>query len=92
MPDSHSAALPAPARWRPGDVLLAAAGFGLLAGAGESLVHVQSGTLELTVGAQTFRLTAGDSLHFRSEEDHSWRNPSARTTKVVWVSLPERRA
>jgi len=60
--------------------------------AGESLVHVQSGTLELTVGAQTFRLTAGDSLHFRSEENHSWRNPSARATKVVWVSLPERRA
>ena len=60
--------------------------------AGEALVHVQSGTLELTVGAQTYRLSAGDSLHFRSEENHSWRNPSARTTKVVWVSLPERRA
>ena len=60
--------------------------------AGEALVHVQSGTLELSVGAQTYRLSAGDSLHFRSEESHSWRNPSARTTKVVWVSLPERRA
>jgi len=59
--------------------------------AGEALVHVQSGTLELTVGAQTYRLSAGDSLHFRSEENHSWRNPSARTTKVVWVALPERR-
>jgi quercetin dioxygenase-like cupin family protein/DNA-binding XRE family transcriptional regulator len=59
--------------------------------AGESLVHVLSGILELTVGDQAFRLTAGDSLHFRSEENHSWRNPSARTTKVVWVSLPERR-
>ena len=59
--------------------------------AGEALVHVQSGTLELTVGAQTYRLSAGDSLHFRSEENHSWRNPSARTTKVVWVSLHERR-
>lgn len=60
--------------------------------ADESLVHVQSGTLELTVGRQVFRLTAGDSLHFRSEESHSWRNPSGRTAKVVWVSLPERRA
>lgn len=59
--------------------------------AGEALVHVQSGTLEVTVGGQTYRLSAGDSLHFRSEENHSWRNPSARTTKVVWVSLPERR-
>ncbi len=59
--------------------------------AGESLVHVQSGTLELTVGRQVFRLTAGDSLHFRSEETHSWRNPGSRTAKVVWVSLPDRR-
>jgi transcriptional regulator with XRE-family HTH domain len=59
--------------------------------AGETLVHVQSGQLELTVAAQTYRLSAGDSLHFRSEEKHSWRNPSARVTKVVWVSLPERR-
>jgi transcriptional regulator with XRE-family HTH domain len=59
--------------------------------AGESLVHVQTGTLELTVGRQVFRLTAGDSLHFRSEESHSWRNPSSRTAKVVWVSLPDRR-
>jgi transcriptional regulator with XRE-family HTH domain len=60
--------------------------------AGECLVHIQSGTLEVTVGAQTYRLGAGDSLHFRSEEKHEWRNPSARTTKAVWVSLPERRA
>ncbi|MFG1628081.1 helix-turn-helix domain-containing protein [Kribbella sp. NPDC049227] len=59
--------------------------------AGETLVHVQSGSLELTVGAQTYRLSAGDSLHFRSEESHSWRNPSGRATKAVWVSLPERR-
>jgi transcriptional regulator with XRE-family HTH domain len=59
--------------------------------AGESLVHLQTGTLELTVGRQVFRLTAGDSLHFRSEESHSWRNPSSRTAKVVWVSLPDRR-
>lgn len=59
--------------------------------AGETLVHVQSGTLELTVGSRTYRLTAGDSLHFRSEESHSWRNPTGRTTKAVWIALPERR-
>jgi transcriptional regulator with XRE-family HTH domain len=59
--------------------------------AGESLLYVQSGTIEIKVGDQAFRLTAGDALHFRSEETHSWRNPSARNTKVVWASLPERR-
>ena len=58
---------------------------------GEALVHVQSGQLELTGAGQTYKLSAGDSLQFRTEEKHSWRNPSARVTKVVWVSLPERR-
>jgi transcriptional regulator with XRE-family HTH domain len=59
--------------------------------AGESLVHVVSGTLELVVSGQAFRLTAGDSMHFRSEAPHSWRNPSTRTTKLLWTSLPDRR-
>lgn len=59
--------------------------------AGETLVHVLSGTLELTVGGQAYRMTAGDSLHFRSEEPHAWRNPTARVTKTVWATLPERR-
>jgi transcriptional regulator with XRE-family HTH domain len=57
---------------------------------GEALVYMQSGTLEFTVGEHLFRLSPGDALHFRSEEKHSWRNPTSRTTKVVWVSLPER--
>ena len=60
--------------------------------AGESLLYVQSGAFELTVGGQVFRLSAGDSLHFRSEEEHTWRNPSTRAAKIVWVSLPERRS
>lgn len=59
---------------------------------GESLVYVQSGTLDVTVAGQAFRLTPGDSLHFRSDAEHAWRNPTARTTKVVWVSVPERRS
>jgi transcriptional regulator with XRE-family HTH domain len=59
---------------------------------GETLLHIQSGTLEVTVGAQTYRLSAGDSLHFRTEDLQQWRNPSARSTKVVWMVLPERRS
>ncbi|GAB3201194.1 XRE family transcriptional regulator [Nocardioides hungaricus] len=59
--------------------------------AGETLVHVVSGTLELTVGGQVFRMTAGDSLHFRSEEAHAWRNPTSRVTRAIWASVPERR-
>lgn len=60
--------------------------------AGEALVHVVTGTLELRVGDQSYRMTAGDSLHFRAEQALTWHNPSTRVTaKVVWASLPRRR-
>ncbi len=59
--------------------------------AGETLVHVVSGSLEVTVSGQPIKLSTGDSLHFRAEEPHSWRNPGARVAKVIFASVPERR-
>lgn len=46
MADSPGSAARAPSRWRPGDVLLAATGFGLLAGVGEALVHLARERIE----------------------------------------------
>jgi transcriptional regulator with XRE-family HTH domain len=54
---------------------------------GEELIHVLSGTLEIGVGEQTFRLTAGDSVHFRTDHDHRWRNPTTRAARAVWTAL-----
>ena len=54
---------------------------------GEELIHVLSGVLEIGVGDQTFRLTGGDTIHFRTDHDHRWRNPSKRVAKAVWMAL-----
>jgi transcriptional regulator with XRE-family HTH domain len=54
---------------------------------GEELIHVLTGTLEVGVGDQMFRLGAGDSVHFRTDHDHSWRNPTTRRAKAVWTAL-----
>jgi transcriptional regulator with XRE-family HTH domain len=61
---------------------------GTLSHRGEEVGFVVDGELELTVGAQTFRLAAGDSFVFRSETPHSYRNPGRRRARVVWVSTP----
>lgn len=54
---------------------------------GEELIYVLSGTLEVDVGDHTYRLTTGDSVHFRTDHDHRWRNPTKRTAKAVWMAL-----
>lgn len=54
---------------------------------GEELVHVLTGVLEVTVGDETVRLTAGDSAHFLTDVDHAWRNPSSRPTRAIWTAL-----
>ncbi len=54
---------------------------------GEELIFILSGTLEVDVAEQTFRLTTGDSVHFRTDHDHRWRNPTKRPTKAVWMAL-----
>jgi transcriptional regulator with XRE-family HTH domain len=54
---------------------------------GEELIHLLSGTLEVTVRERVIRLTSGDSLHFRTDHEHRWRNPSNRAAKAIWTAL-----
>ncbi len=54
---------------------------------GEELIHMLAGTMEVDVGDQTFRLKAGDSVHFRSDRDHFWRNPTQRPARAIWMAL-----
>jgi hypothetical protein len=32
-------------------------------------------------------LKPGDSLHFRTYQPHSWRNPSEAVTTAIWMAL-----
>lgn len=49
---------------------------------------VISGTLDLWVSGQHFKLNAGDSFSFRSTEIHRCANPGQEPTKVVWIITP----
>jgi len=54
---------------------------------GEELLYLLSGTIEVQVGDQLIRMTRGDAVHFRTDHDHAWRNPSKRPAKIVWMAL-----
>ena len=52
-------------------------------------VHVTKGEFEISIGGETYRLRAGDSLTFGGREPRSWRNPSSsRTAELIWVLTP----
>ena len=57
--------------------------------AGEEFGMVLSGTLELSVEDNVFRIRKGDTFYFTSTRMHGFRNPSARSKAVVlWVITP----
>ena len=55
--------------------------------AGEELIHMLSGRLDVDVGDQTFQLRRGDSIHFRTDHEHRWRNPTKHPARAVWTAL-----
>lgn len=57
---------------------------------GEELVHLVDGALEFEVDRELYRLAPGDSLHFRTERPHAWRNPRDRPARAVWLALRSR--
>ena len=54
---------------------------------GEELVYVLEGELEFVVNEQVFHLKQGDSLHFRTVQQHAWRNPGTVSAKALWMAL-----
>ncbi|MYH77755.1 MAG: cupin domain-containing protein [Acidimicrobiaceae bacterium] len=55
--------------------------------AGEELIHMLSGRLDVDVSGQTFQLRKGDSIHFRTDHEHRWRNPTKHPARAVWTAL-----
>ncbi|MGH3320902.1 MAG: helix-turn-helix domain-containing protein [Streptosporangiaceae bacterium] len=54
---------------------------------GEELVHVTTGVLEFAVNGQIYKVEPGDTLHFRGDHPHSWRNPGEIEATAVWMAL-----
>ena len=54
---------------------------------GEELVFVLEGSLEFDVDGEPYRLAEGDSVHFRTDRPHRWRNPGKRPARAVWMAL-----
>ena len=54
---------------------------------GEELVHVTEGVLEFSVAGQVFQIHPGDTLHFRGDQPHTWRNPGDTQALAVWLAL-----
>lgn len=52
---------------------------------GEELVYCLQGKIEFKVKDDTYVLTAGDSLNFRTKLDHKWKNIGDREAKLIWV-------
>ena len=54
---------------------------------GEELVVMLDGVLEIAVDGSTYHLDQGDSLHFRTDRPHGWRNPGTEPCHAVWLAL-----
>lgn len=55
--------------------------------AGEELVFLLSGTFEFEVDGVVHTLNPDDSLHFRTQQPHSWRNTGDKEAVAVWMAL-----
>ncbi len=55
---------------------------------GEEFVYVLSGKVEFLLDNQSYMLSSGDTLCFRSTIPHRWRNTSSRVARFLWVYTP----
>lgn len=54
---------------------------------GEELVFVLNGKLEFEVDGEMIALGPGDTLHFRTDHPHSWKNPGSKPAQALWMAL-----
>ena len=57
---------------------------------GEKFGLILKGMLEASVGKETYRLSAGDSIYFPAHFPHSWRGLGQEPIEVIWVLTPPR--
>lgn len=52
---------------------------------GEELVYCLQGKVEFHMKGETYLLGPGDSLNFRTQIDHKWKNVGDKKAKLIWV-------
>lgn len=55
---------------------------------GDEVGYVLQGRLELSIGELNYELGPGDSFAFPSNLAHTYRNPGAVETRVLWINTP----
>lgn len=55
---------------------------------GEEFVYVIKGRVVYTLNDQTYHLEEGDSMYYRSEALHSWRNPGGEASMIIIFNTP----
>lgn len=91
---ARTAITAAPERFRVGGaaVVIDAGAEGASGGrqAGEELVHLLEGALEIEVGGERHVLGAGDTVQFPADRHARWRNPGPGPTRAVWLTAQGR--
>jgi DNA-binding XRE family transcriptional regulator len=57
--------------------------------AGETLLVVLEGRLDMEIGDEQYTVGAGEALHFRTNLDHRSANVGDVPAEVIWVTVPE---
>ena len=52
---------------------------------GEELVYCLQGKVEFKIKGETYVLGPGDSLNYRTQIDHKWKNVGDKKAKLIWV-------
>jgi transcriptional regulator with XRE-family HTH domain len=52
---------------------------------GEELIYCIQGKMEFRVKGKTYVLNPSDSLHFRTHQEHSWKNIGGVEAKLIWI-------
>jgi transcriptional regulator with XRE-family HTH domain len=60
----------------------------LLSHTGEELVLCLDGEVEFKIGDKKYLLCEGDSLHYKPEIPHSWKNVGKRKAKLLYILTP----
>lgn len=55
---------------------------------GEEVGYVLEGTLELSLGDETYSIGPGDAFTFSSQVPHGYRNVGVEVARVLWVNSP----